>query len=122
MQKVFSWLFVTCVAALLVLGIVGTGMQEADAGKALANGMRCSFNSDCASNYCSFKQCKSRSGKKELSNGSSCTFNSDCLSGYCSFKTCKSRSGGKALGNGMSCTFNSDCASKYCSFKKCKAR
>jgi len=107
----------------LVLALIAmTGLATAG-GKKLGNGVACTFNSDCESNNCSFKVCKSRSGsKKALTNGAACTFNSDCESNNCSFKVCKSKSGGKKLGNGIACTFNSDCESNNCSFKVCKKR
>jgi hypothetical protein len=122
MQKIFAVVFGSTLAALLVLGIVGA-RQEADAGKSLGNGMKCTFDSDCASNNCSFKVCKAKGGNKDLANGTSCTFDSDCQSKNCSFKVCKAKGGsGKQLGNGATCTFDSDCESKNCSFKVCKKR
>ncbi|MBX3155144.1 MAG: hypothetical protein KF773_04020 [Deltaproteobacteria bacterium] len=108
----------------LVLGLATS--KEALAGKDLGNGMKCTFDSDCASRHCSFKVCKAKGGgtKKNLANGVACTFDSDCESRHCSFKVCKAKSGssGKQLGNGAACTFNSDCESKNCSFKVCKKR
>ncbi len=85
------------------------------------NGVKCTFNSDCASGDCSFNVCKSKTSNKQLGNGVACTFNSDCASGDCSFNVCKSKSSSdKQLGTGIKCTFNSDCASKDCSFGVCR--
>lgn len=112
-------------ALILCFGLMASLVSfSADARDQLANGVACTFNSDCASGNCSFNVCKSKtSSKKNLGNGIACTFNSDCASGNCSFNVCKSKNSSKKnLGNGIACTFNSDCASGNCSFNVCKAR
>src|SRR5690349_12692447 len=101
-----GWLIGNCVAliAAFVLAIGAGGTAEAG-GKNLANGVACTFSSDCASGNCTFKVCKAKSGgAKNLGNGAACTFSSECASGNCTFKVCKSKGGGKKLGNGMVCT------------------
>jgi hypothetical protein len=106
----------------LVVCAVVLAASPAHAGKNLANGVACTFNSDCASGSCTFKVCKAKSGGKKLGNGVACTFNSDCESGSCTFKVCKAKGSGKKLGNGIACSFNSDCESGRCTFKVCKAK
>ncbi len=94
-----------------------------EGGKELGNGMKCTFNSDCASRNCTQKVCKGKgSAAKQLTNGAPCKFGSECESGQCTFKVCKAKGGGsgKGYGNGVACKFPSDCASKNCVFKVCK--
>jgi len=118
-----GWMIGSCLALVLAIVLAGFTSSVDAGGKKLANGVACTFSSDCASGNCSFKVCKAKGGgSKALGNGAACTFSSDCESGNCSFHVCKSKGGGKKLGNGMSCTFSSDCESGNCSFKVCKKR
>ena len=125
LRKVLFVLGPVAIVIALVVGMAST-TNVAEAGKNLANGMKCKFDSDCESNRCSFNVCKARSGGgggKQLGNGASCKFDSDCESHRCSFNVCKAKGGsGKQLGNGAACKFDSDCESHRCSFNKCKSR
>ncbi len=77
--------------------------------RGLANGVACTFSSDCASGECDYGACASEGGDKKLGNGVACTFSSDCASGECTYGACASNSGSKELGTGVACTFDSDC-------------
>jgi hypothetical protein len=90
--------------------------------RGLANGVDCTFSSDCASGDCTFGKCEGKGGEKALGNGVACTFSSDCASGDCTFGKCAAKGGEAALGNGVACTFSSDCASGDCTFGVCKGR
>jgi hypothetical protein len=109
----------------------GTSHQEAEpqasrshpiSGNGFANGVACTFSSDCASHDCTFRVCQGHSGDKQLGNGVACTFSSDCASHDCTFHVCQGRSGDKQLGNGVACMFSSDCASHDCTFHVCQGR
>jgi hypothetical protein len=90
--------------------------------RGLANGVACTFSSDCASGDCTFGKCEGKSGDKGLGNGVACTYSSDCASDDCTFGKCASKGGGEAYGNGVACTYSSDCASNDCTFGVCKGR
>ncbi|HEX4455955.1 MAG TPA: hypothetical protein VH143_34075 [Kofleriaceae bacterium] len=85
----------------------------------LANGVACTFSSDCASGECTYGACASEDGDKKLGNGVKCTFSSDCASGECTYGACASNGDSKELGTGVACTFDSDCASHHCTYSKC---
>ncbi|HEY1551599.1 MAG TPA: hypothetical protein VGG28_27415 [Kofleriaceae bacterium] len=88
--------------------------------RGLANGVACTYSSDCASGECTFSVCASENGgDKKLGNGVKCTYSSDCASGECTYGACASQSGDKQLGTGVACTYDSDCASDHCTYSKC---
>ena len=65
---------------------------SASAAKQYANGVACTFSSDCASGRCVFDVCTARSGSgKQYGNGIACRFSSDCASGRCVFDVCTAR-------------------------------
>jgi hypothetical protein len=87
--------------------------------RGLANGVACTFSSDCASGECDYGACASASGDKKLGNGVACTYDSDCASGDCTYQKCASKGYSKDLGTGVACTYDDDCASHHCNYNKC---
>jgi hypothetical protein len=84
-----------------------------------ANGVECTYDSDCASSECTYGACASQDGERKLGNGVKCTFSSDCASGECTYGACASNGYDKELGTGVACTYDSDCASHHCTYSKC---
>ena len=84
-----------------------------------ANGVACTWDSDCASDSCTYHVCSSDSSDKKLGNGVACTYNSDCASGSCTYHKCESQGDSEELGNGVECTWDSECASGSCTYHVC---
>ena len=94
--------------------------QDEERTRGLANGVSCTYSSDCASGECTYHVCVEPHGDKKLGNGVACTYSSDCASGECTYHKCVSTRGdGKQLGTGVECTYSSDCASGSCTYHVC---
>jgi hypothetical protein len=94
--------------------------KTADKPRGRANGVACTWDSECASGSCTYRVCASRSGDKKLGNGVACTWDSECASDSCTYRKCTSRGDSKELGNGVACTWDSECASDSCVYHVCQ--
>ena len=98
-------------------------------GTALAknvNGVPCRYDSECASDKCSYGICRPerRSASKQFGNGVRCSSDYDCASEKCSGGVCRPdrSTSSTEFGTGTRCQYSSDCASGRCISNVCKAR
>jgi len=86
-----------------------------------ADGAKCRYDSDCASDSCEYRKCASQDGApNKLGNGFACDYSSDCESDNCRNRKCASTdSREKQFGIGADCANGSECASGSCDDHKC---
>ena len=100
---------------ILITTLLLTACNQEDS--RLVNGMICSENSECRSDYCYERVCMEKPAGPKAENGSECTRSSECVSGYCNEqKVCAERPMAnfdkKAVGK--DCTEHIECLTGYC--------